>query len=53
MEQIRNDILIDAYLKAMDLELDSEFLELLYQELTTRHLHELVPSPPKNMIKIS
>lgn len=53
MEQIRNDILIDAYLKAIELELDLEFLELLYQELQTRELDQFVSPPSKKTTKIS
>ncbi|WP_100373845.1 sporulation histidine kinase inhibitor Sda [Bacillus sp. FJAT-45037] len=52
MEQIQNDLLIEAYEKALDLELEAEFLLLLYQELKGRQLHHCVLSPEEALMKI-
>lgn len=38
MEQLSNELLLDAYLAAMKYELDPEFIAMLKQELTRRQI---------------
>jgi len=38
MKSISNEILVDSYMKAVDLQLDTEFLDLLLEEIRRRQL---------------
>lgn len=39
MRLISNEILVDAYFKAVDLQLEKEFLELLLEEIKRRQIN--------------
>ncbi|WP_248927799.1 sporulation histidine kinase inhibitor Sda [Paenibacillus hamazuiensis] len=39
MRMISNEVLIDSYYKALDLQLDKEFVELLLEEIKRRQLN--------------
>jgi developmental checkpoint coupling sporulation initiation to replication initiation len=39
MRILSNEVLIESYLRAMDLKLDKEFIELLLKEIKRRKLH--------------
>lgn len=39
MKILSNEVLIDSYLRALDLKLDKEFIELLLNEIKRRKLH--------------
>ncbi|TSB48140.1 sporulation histidine kinase inhibitor Sda [Alkalicoccobacillus porphyridii] len=42
MDNLNNDMLVEAYVKAKELDLNEDFIMLLHQELVDRHLlHKL------------
>lgn len=49
MKSISNEVLVDSYMKAVDLQLETEFLDLLLAEIRRREikLPETAPNPPQ------
>jgi hypothetical protein len=50
MNKLRDDHLIDVYLQAVEMELDSDFIHLLYSEIEKRKLK--VNYEYKNLISL-
>jgi len=42
MEQLSDELLIETYRKALDLNLNQDFIDLIYKELYKRSLHDRV-----------
>ncbi|WP_100398274.1 sporulation histidine kinase inhibitor Sda [Bacillus sp. FJAT-44742] len=43
MEQLPDDLLVEAYLKAVSLRLNEDFIQLIESELERRSLHVRLP----------
>ncbi|MCM3712773.1 sporulation histidine kinase inhibitor Sda [Halalkalibacter oceani] len=42
MDNLSNELLLETYFKAIDLELNEDFIELIYQEIVKRSLTDKI-----------
>ncbi|WP_100406416.1 sporulation histidine kinase inhibitor Sda [Bacillus solitudinis] len=49
MESLTDELLVQSYLRALEFELEEDFIQLLFTELCYRNLHPLplAPSSPE------
>ncbi|GKV56813.1 hypothetical protein NCCP2222_27600 [Sporosarcina sp. NCCP-2222] len=53
MSEMPDDLLLESYSKAKDLQLCRDFILLLEREIQRRHLHPVTQSPRENKSKKS